>query len=93
MSTHRGRGIRGRLLPLLLCLAIAACSPAARLGTSARAEGVIPEIRVLLRRLGLTDRADLILSGRYGVACEGTELSLTDGARVAVLVREGEIVL
>ncbi len=92
MSTHRGRGIRGRLLPLLLCLVIAACSPAWP-GTSVRAEGVIPEIRVLLRRLGLTDRADLILSGRYGVACEGTELSLADGARVAVLVREGEIYL
>ena len=80
-----------RLLCLALCLALCmACAPGENFS---RAEGVIPNIRVLLRRLALAERADLYLSGRYGAACDGTELALRDGVHVAALVREGEIYL
>ena len=51
-------------------------------------------IRVLLRRLYLTDRADLTLSGRYLARSEnGTELLLADGAKVTVLLENRNLLL
>ena len=52
------------------------------------------EIRVLLRRLYLADRADLTLSGRYLARSEtGTELLLSDGAKVTVLLQDRQLIL
>ena len=52
------------------------------------------DIRVLLRRLYLTDRADLTLSGRYRVRSErGTDLLLADGAKVTVRLENRQLVL
>ena len=56
-----------RLLCLALCLALGmACAPGENVS---RAEGVIPNIRVLLRRLALAERADL--PGAVGEALRG----------------------
>ena len=57
------------------------------------AEGEIPTVRVLLRRLALTDRADLTLSAPYAAACDGTEVSLPSGTRVVAQIRSGQIYL
>ena len=59
------------------------------------AEGESPSaIRVLLRRLYLTDRADLTLSGRFLVrSADGKELLLSDGAKVTVRLDGGQLYL
>ena len=71
---------------LLACLLLL---PAASL-----AKGESPSaVRVLLRRLYLTDRADLTLSGRYlARSAGGTELLLPDGAKVTVRLQGGPLV-
>ena len=77
-----------RLLCLLLaCLLLV---PAVSL-----AKGEKPsDVRVLLRRLNLTDRTDLTLTGRYLVRSEsGTELLLSDGTKVTVRLQEGRLLL
>ena len=51
------------------------------------------EIRVQLRRLYLTDRTDLTLTGRYLVrSAAGTELLLSDGAKVTVRLQDQQLV-
>ena len=65
---------------LLACLVLLPAAP--RAGAEAPSG-----IRVLLRRLNLTDRADLTLSGRYlARSASGGDLLLQDGARVTVLL-------
>ena len=57
-------------------------------------EDAAPNVRVLLRRLGLTDRADLILDGVYTAAVDGeTVLGFPVNAEVTVAVRSGEMYL
>ncbi len=52
------------------------------------------DIRVLLRRLALTDRADLTLSGRYRIRSErGTDLLLADGAKATVRLQDRQLIL
>ena len=57
-------------------------------------EAPAPTIRVLLRRLNLTDRADLILDGVY-TAATGREATMAfpKGSQVTVQIREGELYL
>ena len=76
-----------KLLCLLLaCLLLPAVSPAGGESPS--------EIRVLLRRLYLEDRADLTLSGRYLVRSgSGGELLLSDGAEVTVRLQGQQLIL
>ena len=51
-------------------------------------------VRVLLRRLYLTDRADLTLTGRYLVRSVGdTELLLPADAKVTVRLEDGRLIL
>jgi SpoIID/LytB domain protein len=51
-------------------------------------------VRVLLRRLYLTDRADLTLTGRYLVRSAGdTELLLPADAKVTVRLEDGRLIL
>ena len=72
---------------LLACLLLL---PAA----SYAAEETPSAVRVLLRRLYLTDRADLTLTGRYLVrSAGGTELLLPEDAKVTVLLQEGRLFL
>ncbi len=79
------------LFQRILCLVLAGLIllPAA----AARAESP-SEIRVLLRRLNLTDRADMTLSGRYLVrSASGAEWLLTGKAGVIVLLQDGQLVI
>ncbi len=78
-----------RILCLLICLTLLPLpSPAET------AEAPAPDVRVLLRRLNLTDRADLILDGAYTAAMDGrVQMSFPRGAEVTVLIREGELYL
>ncbi len=58
------------------------------------AEGSSGEIRVLLRRLNLSDRVDLTLSGRYlARSADGTAILLSEGAEVSVLLRNHRLIL
>ena len=74
------------LLCLLLCAAI--------LPLTVSAEDPAPSVRVLLRRLNLTDRADLILDGAYTARVDGRVImSFPRKAEVTVAIRSGELYL
>ena len=74
------------LLCLLLCAAL--------LPLTVLAEEPAPSVRVLLRRLGLTDRADLILDGAYTAKVDGRVImSFPRKAEVTVAIRSGELYL
>ncbi len=77
----------------MFCLLL--CALLLPLGVStARAEEQAPSVRVLLRRLGLTDRADLILDGVYTASVEGKVLmGFPVNAEVTVTIRSGELYL
>ena len=75
---------------LCLLLAFLILLPAA----AAAKDGSPSDVRVLLRRLNLADHTALTLSGRYlARSASGTELLLTDGAKVTVLLRDGQLLL
>ena len=75
-----------RILCILLCLTL--------MPLSASAEESAPTIRVMLRRLNLTDRADLILDGMYTAAIgKEATMSFPKGSEVTVLIRQGELYL
>ena len=76
--------IKRALCLLLACLVLL---------PAAAAQGDSPsEIRVLLRRLNLADRTDLTLTGRYLVrSASGAEMMLADGAKVTVLLQDGQL--
>ncbi len=78
-----------RALCLMLCLMLLP------LGASAAAkEEAAPNIRVKLVRLGLTDRADLVLDGVYTAAVDGrVMMAFPQGSKVSVQIREGELYL
>ncbi len=78
-----------RLLCLLLALALLpACSLAEE------AEAPAPGIRVLLRRLGLTDTAYLTLDGVYTAATgDAATMAFPKGSQVTVNIREGDMFL
>ena len=76
----------------LLCLLLA-CLLLVPAVSSAKGESP-SDIRVLLRRLYLADRADLTLSGRYLARSEsGTELLLSDGVKVTVRLQDRQLLL
>lgn len=78
-----------RLLCILLALVLL---PLFALGEEAEAPA--PTIRVLLRRLGLTDAAYLTLDGVYTAATgENATMSFPKGSQVTVNIREGEMYL
>ena len=71
------------LLLVLILLPAAAC-----------AKDNASDIRVLLRRLNLTDRADMTLSGRWLVrSASGMELLLSDGVKVTVRAENRQLIL
>ena len=76
----------------LICLLI--CMVLLPVVSPASAEEAGPVVRVLLRRLGLTDRADLILDGQYTVAVDGkVRMAFPEDAEVTVVIRSGELYL
>lgn len=77
---------------LLLCLAL--CLSAFPAAPAEQAEAPAPTIRVLLRRLALTDRIDLTLSGAFTAAWgKDGRMRIPDGSRVTVQIRNGRLVL
>ncbi|MGN0778427.1 MAG: SpoIID/LytB domain-containing protein [Aristaeellaceae bacterium] len=75
-----------RLLCALLCLALL---PLPVLGDESA-----PNVRVLLRRLNLTDRADLILDGVYTAATgSAASMAFPKGSEVTVQIRAGQLYL
>ena len=78
-----------QVLCLLLCLVLLPLQAGAE-----AAESPAPNVRVLLRRLGLTDRADLVLDGVYTATLDGhVSMAFPQGSKVTVLLREGEMYL
>ena len=74
---------------LCLLLACVLLLPAVSLATEDSSS-----VRVLLRRLNLSGRADLTLTGRYLARSDsGTELLLPDGAKVTVLLQDRQLIL
>ena len=74
---------------LLLCLMLLPLAVHA-----AAAEDAAPNVRVLLRRLELTDRADLILDGVYTASVDGkVVMGFPHKAEVTVAIRSGELYL
>ncbi len=82
-----------RLLCLMLCAAVLwAYAPVFR-GAEA-AEDSAPSIRVNLRRLNLTDCADLTLQGAYTVeTASGASMAFPRNSKVTVQLREGSVYL
>ncbi len=78
-----------RLLCLFCCLVLLPL-PALQ---EAAAPSPAPNIRVRLRRLGLTDRIDLIPRGRYLVRGQGCEILLPENMPVTLQLRENRLVL
>lgn len=76
-----------RFVCLMLCLTLL---PLSAMGQE---EASAPSIRVLLRRLNLTDRADLILDGVYTVSSESADMAFPRGSRVTVQIRSGALYL
>ena len=77
----------------MLCICLALCLAMPALGEEAQ-QSAAPTVRVWLRRLGLTDRADLTLDGVYTAQLpSGVEMSFPKGSQVTVLVRSGELYL
>lgn len=79
-----------RLMCLLLCMALLPLAWTVR----ARAEESAPNVRIYLKRLNLTDRADLQLDGIYTLASGGkTVMAFPQGCEITLQVRQGEIYL
>ncbi len=78
-----------QMLALMLCVLFLPLT-----GQAASPEEAAPNVRVLLRRLGLTDRADLILNGVYTAAVDGRVImGFPQGAEVTVSIRSGKLYL
>lgn len=76
-----------RLLSALLCLTLIPLSAPAE-------ETSAPNVRVLLRRLNLTDRADLTLDGAYTAAtADAPMMAFPQGSQITVQIRSGELYL
>ena len=80
-----------RFLSLLLCLFFFTASIHV---LPAGAEEAAPSIRVLLRRLALTDRIDLSLSGAYSLSWgKNSRMLLPAGSELTVQVRQDQLIL
>ena len=80
-----------RFLSLLLCLVFFTASMHV---LPADAEEAAPSIRVLLRRLALTDRIDLSLSGAYSLSWgKNSRMLFPAGSELTVQVRQDQLIL
>ena len=86
---NRGAGRRTAVRMLCLLLAALLCSC-----LSAAAEETAPTVRVLLRRLNLTDRIDLQLTGAYTLHWgKDSRMLAPDRSRITVQVRRDRLFL
>ncbi len=76
-----------RFLCLLLCFALLP------LCTGARGEDASPTVRIYLKRLGLTDRADLHLDGLYTAFASNASMGFPEGSEITLQIRSGSIYL
>ncbi len=76
-----------RFLCLLLCFALLP------LYTGARGEDASPTVRIYLKRLGLTDRADLHLDGLYTAFASNASMGFPEGSEITLQIRSGSIYL
>ena len=82
-----------RLLRLMCTLLCTALLPMPALAET-EAEASAPNVRVLLRRLALTDRADLTLDGVYTAdAGDGLSMAFPRGSQVTIQIRENRLYL
>ena len=80
-----------RILLLALCLALLLPQAVFAAGSKKSSDA---EIRVLLTRLSLKTEAWMTLEGRYLARCaDGSEALLPAGARITVLLRNGQLAL
>lgn len=80
------------LTALLLCFAPAVPSRAESAPISSAGERIDPLVRVLLRRLQITDRIDVSLSSAYRLRTEqGTELYLPGGSQLSFQLKKNSI--
>lgn len=80
------------LTALLLCFAPAVPSRAESAPIPSAGERIDPLVRVLLRRLQITDRIDVSLSSAYGLRTEqGTELYLPGGSQLSFQLKKNSI--
>lgn len=84
--------LRYRVLCLLLCIALL---PLTALHPAKAADNdPAPTIRVQLKRLGLTDRVDMILDGVYVARTgNGLEMAFQRGSEITVQIRDGRLYL
>ena len=86
--------MKKRVVCLLLCLALCCSAGIFLPANSSIAEESAPAIRVLLRRLSLTDRIDLALSGAYTASWgSGNRMLLPAACEVTVQIRENRLIL
>ncbi|MDO4837510.1 MAG: SpoIID/LytB domain-containing protein [Clostridia bacterium] len=76
-----------RFLCLLLCLALLPVC------TGAHGEDASPTVRIYLKRLGLTDRADLHLDGLYTAFASNVSMGFPEGSEITLQIRSGSIYL
>ena len=80
------------LTALLLFTGLAAPVLADRAGIPSAGQTIDPQVRVLLRRLQITDRIDVSLSSAYGLrTAQGTELYLPGGSQISFQLKENSI--
>lgn len=80
------------LTALLLCISLAAPVLADSADIPAAGQTIDPQVRVLLRRLQITDRMDVSLSSAYGLrTAQGTEVYLPGGSQVSFQLKENSI--
>lgn len=76
-----------RFLCLLLCFAILPVC------TGAYGEDASPTVRIYLKRLGLTDRADLHLDGLYTAFASNVSMGFPESSEITLQIRSGSIYL
>lgn len=80
------------LTALLLFTGLAAPVLADSDGIPSAGQTIDPQVRVLLRRLQITDRIDVSLSSAYGLrTAQGTELYLPGGSQISFQLKENSI--
>ena len=89
--SHQKRWLAA-LTALLLLAGLAAPVLADSAEIPSAVQTIDPQVRVLLRRLQITDRIDVSLSSAYGLCTEqGTELYLPGGSQLSFQLKENSI--
>ena len=89
--SHQKRWLAA-LTALLLFAGLAAPVLADSAEIPSAGQTIDPQVRVLLRRLQITDRIDVSLSSAYGLCTEqGTELYLPGGSQISFQLKENSI--